>query len=148
MKSKLIGLVIFLAFIVIPGCAKTEPLSKPQVDIDNLSPQQLVETYYTSLSSGDLATAEKCLSDDMKKIISSPDSDFHNLKKLYNLEVSQAYPIKLYAKNHDEVQVVAQYSATYKKFITTPNGHQTRFIYVAKAKEDSPWRIISIGTGP
>jgi len=126
----------------------TGQLSKPPVDIDALSPEQLVETYFKTLSSGNLATAEKCLSDEMKKTISLPDSDFKNLKSLSNLEVSPAHPIKLYGKNFTEVQVVVRYDAVYKEIFSAPNGRQTRFIYVAKAGPGSPWRIISIGAGP
>lgn len=56
--------------------------------------------------------------------------------------------IELYGENYDEVQVVAEYDAVYKRIITSDNGKQIRFLYVAKKTKGSPWRIISIGTGP
>lgn len=107
-----------------------------------------METYYHSLSAGDLETARACLSDEMKAAAEMPDSDLNNLKSLTNLTVSPAYPIKLHGQNDEEVQVTADYYATYKKVFAEMDGRQHRFIYVAKATADSAWRIISIGTGP
>lgn len=94
-------------------------------------------------------TAKDCLSNEIgQQYVNSPDSDFKNIKRLTDLKVSPAAPIKLYGKNFDEMQVTAEYVAEYKKVITSNSGKQFRFIYVGKKEKDSPWKIISIGTGP
>ncbi|HWQ41699.1 MAG TPA: DUF4829 domain-containing protein [Desulfosporosinus sp.] len=101
------------------------------------------------MASGDYTTAKACLSDEIgDQYINSPDSYFKNIKKLTDLKVSSPAAIKLYGKNFEEVQVTAEYVAEYKKVITSNNGKQIRFIYVAKKEKDSAWKIISIGTGP
>lgn len=112
-------------------------------------PTQVVETYYNSIATGDYSMAKACLSDEIgQQYVNAPDSDFQNTKKLTDLKVSLEAPIKLYGKNFEEVQVTAEYVAEYKKVITSNSGKQIRFIYVAKKDKDSPWKIISIGTGP
>jgi len=147
-KIKRMVLVILL-FSLTSGLGCTGQPKTSSLNVDSLSPEQLVETYYRSLSSNDIITARNCLSDEMKEMMDTvPDSDFKNLKSLTSLKVSTAYPIKLYGNNYEEVQVVAEYHAVYKEVTCLPNGKQHRFIYVAKATPDSPWRIISIGTGP
>jgi len=145
---KLLVLIFLLSLFLSSGCAG--PPKRPLIDVnvDTLSPEQLVETYYKSLSNRDFKLAEKCLSDEMKEKISSTDSDFKNLKSLKNLVVTPAQPIKLQGKNFKEVQVVATYDARYKEVFSVMDGPQMWFLYVAKAGPDSPWRIISIGTGP
>jgi len=147
-KMKLVILAILSFSLTLgPGCTGQPKTSS--LNIDSLSPEQLVEAYYKSLSSNDIITARNCLSNEMKEIMDTvSDSDFKNLKSLANLKVSPAYPIKLYGNNYEEAQVVAEYHAVYKEVTCLPNGKQHRFIYVAKATPDSPWRIISIGTGP
>lgn len=145
-RTKFIVLIFLFALFASSGFAIQ--LKKSVVDIDTLSPEQLVETYYKSLGNKDFAVAEKCLSDEMKETISSPDSDFKNLRSLKNLVVTPARPIKLQGKNFKEVQVVATYDAQYKEVFSVTDGPQMWFIYVAKAAPDSPWRIIAIGTGP
>ena len=123
--------------------------TKPSIDLSKLTPQQLVETYYKSLSVGDLSTARSCMDEEYaKQFVKLEDSDFKNLRELSDLKVKPEAPIKLHGKNYDEVQVVAEYIAVYKKVITSDSGRQIRFVYVGKKEKDSPWRIISIGTGP
>lgn len=144
--KKILGLV--LAVTIISGCGTTTGTAT-KVDFSNLTPTQVVETYYNSVATGDYATAKDCLSDEIgQQYVNAPDSDFKNTKKLTDLKVSSALPIKLYGKNFDEVQVTATYVAEYRKVITSNSGKQFRFIYVAKKEKDSPWKIISIGSGP
>ncbi|HHW40462.1 MAG TPA: DUF4829 domain-containing protein [Syntrophomonadaceae bacterium] len=139
-------IVILLTSVFQTGCLFEK---SPPPKVDGLGPQKLVETYYRSVSRGDLATARACLSGDLLPLMNSAeDSDFNNLVALWNLKVSEARPIPLYGKNIDEVQVVVEYNAVYRKVITSGNGRQMRFVYVARKTKDAPWKIISIGTGP
>jgi ketosteroid isomerase-like protein len=145
---KKIPWLILLVIMFISGCGTAEGTAA-KTDLSNLTPSQVVETYYNSIASGDYSTAKAVLSDDIgQQYINSSDSDFKNIKQLTDLKVSPAAPIKLYGKNFDEVQVTAEYVAEYKKVITSNSGKQMTFIYVAKKEKDSPWKIISIGTGP
>ena len=132
----------------ISGCGTNTGVAK-SVDLSNLTATQLVETYYSSITTDDYATAKDCLSDEIgQQYVNSPDSDFKNIKMLTDLKVSPAAPIKLNGKNFDEMQVTAEYVAEYKEVITSNSGKQFRFIYVGKKEKGSPWKIISIGTGP
>lgn len=137
-----------MATIVFVGYETTKGKSTNN-NLTNLNPTQLVETYYKSIASRNYSKAEACLSDDIaKQYKKSPGSDFRNIKKLTDLMVSKAVNIKLYGKNYREVQVTAEYIVDYKNVITSENGKQIRFIYVAMKEKNSPWKIISIGTGP
>ncbi|HZD59155.1 MAG TPA: DUF4829 domain-containing protein [Anaerolineae bacterium] len=151
MKRVATAAALVLLSLLLVGCA-TGSSKRPALNnnpIEELTPWQLVETYYKSLAARDYATARACLSPEYaSEIDRSDDSDFKNLWSISNLVVSKEANIKLYGKNYDEVQVVAEYDATYKKIITAENGRQIRFLYVARKSKDSPWRIISIGTGP
>jgi ketosteroid isomerase-like protein len=145
---KKIHWLTLLVIIFLSGCG-TGKGTAPKIDSSNMTPSQVVETYYNSIATGDYSTAKAVMSDDIgQQYINSPDSDFKNIKKLTDLKVSPAAPIKLNGKNFDEVQVTAEYVAEYKKVITSNSGKQIRFIYVAKKDKDSTWKIISIGTGP
>ena len=145
--KKLLGLVL-LVMMVVSGCGSPKGTATT-IDLSNLSASQVVETYYKSIASSDYSTAKACLADDIgQQYLSAPDSDFKNIKQLTDLKVSSQAQIELYGKNYEEVQVVADYVAEYKKVITSNSGKQTRFIYVGKKEKDSPWKIISIGTGP
>jgi ketosteroid isomerase-like protein len=145
--KKILGLVL-MVLTLISGCGTTTGAAK-SVDLSNLTATQVVETYYSSIATGDYATAKDCLSNEIgQQYVNSPDSDFKNIKRLTDLKVSPAAPIKLYGKNFDEMQVTAEYVAEFKKVITSNSGKQFRFIYVGKKEKDSPWKIISIGTGP
>ncbi|WP_042333231.1 DUF4829 domain-containing protein [Desulfosporosinus meridiei] len=147
--KEILGLVLAV-IVLISGCGSNTNSVK-KTDLSNLTPTptQIVETYYNSIATGDYSTAKNCLSDEIvQQYVNYPDSDFTNIKKLTDIKVSVAAPIKLHGKNFDEVQVTAKYVAEYKKVMTSDNGKQVRFIYVAKKEKDSPWKIISIGTGP
>ena len=131
---------------LISGCGTTTGAAK-SVDLSNLTATQVVETYYSSIATGDYATAKDCLSNEIgQQYVNSPDSDFKNIKRLTDIKVSPAEPS--YGKNFDEMKVTAEYVAEYKKVITSNSGKQFRVIYVGKKEKDSPWKIISIGTGP
>ena len=145
--KKILGLVL-VAVVLISGCGTIKSVPKG-ADLSKLNPTQVVETYYTSIATGDYSTAKDCISEEIsQRYINHSDSDFKNIDKLTELKVSTAAPIKLYGKNFDEVQVTAEYVAEYKKVITSDSGKQLRFVYVAKKEKDSPWKIISFGTGP
>lgn len=145
--NKILGLVLVVVTLI-SGCGTTSGAAK-SVDVSNLTATQVVETYYRNIATGDYATAKDCLSNEIgQQYVNSPDSDFKNIKRLTYLKVSPAAPIKLYGKNFDEMQVTAEYVVEYKKVITSNSGKQFRFIYVGKKEKDSPWKIISIGTGP
>jgi hypothetical protein len=145
--KKILGLVL-VSVMIISGCGSTANTTKA-TDLSNFNPTQVVETYYNSIAIGDFSTARNCLADDIvQEYVNALDSDFTNIKKLTELKVSPAAPIKLYGQNFDEVQVTAEYVAEYKQIITSDNGKQIRFIYVGKKKKELPWKIISIGTGP
>lgn len=144
--KRILGLTLIVV-VLISGCGTSTDTTR-RTDLSNLSPTQVVETYYNSIAAGDYSTAKDCLSDEAQQYVNAPDSDFKNIKQLTDLKVSSAASIKLYGKNFDEVQVTVDYVAEYKKVITSNSGKQHRFIYVAKKDKDSPWKIISIGTGP
>ena len=38
--------------------------------------------------------------------------------------------------------------AVYEREITSHSGRQTRFVIVGRPTRQSPWQIVSIGTGP
>lgn len=138
-------LVINLFIIFLAGCGTKENKS----NIDKLQPAELVKTYYESLAKGDYETAKACLSEEYaNQVIEQEDSDFKNLAQISNIRISNPAQIKLYGKNYDEVQVTVKYNAVYKKISSSNNGEQLRFIYVGKKQKYSPWKIISIGTGP
>jgi len=145
--KKILGLVL-MVITLISGCGTTTGTAK-SVDLSNLTATQVVETYYNSIVTGDYSMAKDCLSSEIgQQYVNSSDSDFENIKSLIDLKVSPAAPIKLYGRNFDEMQVTAEYVVEYKKVITSNSGKQIRFIYVGKKEKDSPWKIISIGTGP
>lgn len=141
--------ILFAALVLIAlggGCA-----AGPASRVEELGPTKLVQTYYESLAAGDTGTAGACLSPSLLRLwVSAPDSDFRNLISLSNIVVSAPASIRSGTNtgNGEEVQVTAQYDAVYRKEITWLNGRQFRFIYVARSTKTSPWKIVSIGTGP
>lgn len=138
-------LTCILVSLIISGCVA----KNSEKYIDKLTPEKLVETYYTSLSSGDLKTAKYCLSKEFLFAENKYDeSDIKNIKKLNNLKVEKGVQIKQNGENFLIVQVVASYDAIYKKQITSNDGPQYRYLYVAQKNINSPWKIIDIGTGP
>lgn len=145
--KRILGLVLMVV-VLISGCGPSTG-EKAKKDLSNLSPTEVVEAYYNSIASQDYSTAKNCLSDELvQQYVDSPYSDLNNIKKLTDLKVHPAAPIKLYGKNFAEVQVTAEYVAEYKEEKALVNGKQFMFIYVAQKEKDSPWKIISIGTGP
>ncbi|MDP4089396.1 MAG: DUF4829 domain-containing protein [Bacillota bacterium] len=146
--KKVLCFIFLIAILTLSGCSNSRA-SVHSIDITKLGPHDLVKTYYESLANGDLKTAEACLSEDYAKSMKgSTDSDFKNLKSLTNLIVNPEADIKLNGQNYEEKQVTVEYDAVYKKEITSPNGKQILFVYVGKKTESSPWKIISVGTGP
>lgn len=114
-----------------------------------LDARQLVERYYKSLASKDWVTAKACLGDDYaEKSITYKDSYFHNLITLTDLKVSKEAPVKPRKAYFKEVQIVVEYNATYKRIQGSQDGAQISFVYIGKKNIDSPWKIISIGSGP
>lgn len=147
--SRKIALILLCILLLSTGCTSGKDNPPPTGQFNKLGPQKIVEAYYKNLAAGDYDTAKKYLSEDIdKSVYTSEDSDFKNLHALYNLQVSKETPIQLTRKNYKEVQVVAQYHAAFKKVITSENGVQVKYLYVAQKTKDAPWKIISIGTGP
>ena len=122
----------------------------PKTDVNSLDPQQVVEAYYKSIQQQDFITFQNCLSDGYKlDLWSVQGSDYQNIKEVKGFNVSEARDIRLNEQNFREAQVVAEFTAKYYNHNGYTDGKQTRFIYLAKEKdESSPWKIISIGTGP
>jgi|GEM_PF-1249433 len=142
-------LFLFTMLYYLIGCGHVDIDNISSEKLNNATPQELVEFYYDSLSMEDIKTAQSCLSTDYAEFLqNADDSDFNSLKKITDIKVTPASPIKLHNENYDEVQVVAEYNALYKKIMTVDNGKQIRFVYVAKKTQDSKWKITSIGTGP
>lgn len=141
-------LVLALLFIfrgVISG------LLVPMPDINKLGSRELVKTYYKRISLGDTRGADKCLSDSYRRELSKPNVIRESVLWLDDLNVSKGVRMKLYDQrntNYDELQFVVKYSAWYLEPSGAGDGIQLRFVYVAKETKDSPWRIISIGSGP
>lgn len=151
MKKLVVSIVVLLSSLLMAGCP-TNSYDKSAINnaaIDKLAPRQLVETYYKSLAARDYRTARACLSPEYaSEMYRYQDSDFKNLRSIRDIKVGKEVNMKLYGKNFDEVQVVAKYDAVYWRMTTSVDGKQIRFVYVGKKTKESPWRIISIGTGP
>lgn len=154
--EKLLGLVL-LATMFISGCGTPKGTAN-KTDLLELNPSQVVEAYYHSIATGDYSTAKATLSDDIvQTYTNSPDSDFQNIRKLTDIKISNVSPITfnkqdnvgpIKEKYYEGVQVTAEYVAEYKEVITSHSGKQIRFIYVARKEQGSPWKMVSIGTGP
>lgn len=83
------------------GCSLENKNASTSINLNELTPQKLVETYYTSISRGDYNTAKDCLDEEYYKYSTkTPDSDFTNISKLSNIKVDPGKPIKLYGKNY------------------------------------------------
>ena len=143
MKKSLLILGIVLAILLGLFFIRANIVVK---DVSQLEPNELVETYYKSLNWKALATAKSCLSDEYAQNFSV----LYELNTLYisDLSVSEPFETPYHGSNYKEVQISVEYNAYYIKEQASANGKHIRFIYVAKETEDSPWKIISIGTGP
>ena len=142
MLRKLLG-VFVLTVLLLTACSTAS-----QKDVNKMEPSELVQTFYESGARKDYNTAKACLDNEYATSTDGFKRYFKNVKKRRNIQVSEFSNIPLYGENFLEGQVVVEYDATYKAIITQEDGNQIRFVYVAKVKEDSPWKIISIGTGP
>lgn len=113
-----------------------------------MEPGELVQTYYSSIARGDKATARACLDPSyIRQVSGCADWDVKNIKTLGNLTLSKPVPAQLSKVEGETVQLTAGYDVKYKKEITECDGHSIRYIYVNR-KDNGPWKIISIGTGP
>lgn len=123
----------------------------PMPDINKLEPRQIVQTYYNRLALGDTHGADKCLADNYRRELSRPNVIRESVLWLSDVNISKGAHIRLYGQrstNYDELQFTVKYSAWYLQPSGTTDGNQLSFVYVAREAKDSPWRIISIGTGP
>jgi Domain of unknown function (DUF4829) len=123
------------------------------VALDHLGSRELVMTYYSSLEKGDTSTARQCLAPSFASLEdSSPDSDFANLQSIRNVTVGedrQESTAGTAFQNYYELrEMPVGFDAIYKQVITGHSGHVTAFVIVGKESKDSPWRIVSIGSGP
>jgi len=141
--------IALLIYTIMPAPIKFLYSLKPAKDVSKLGPQELVKTYYKSLEKGDISTAKACLSNEYRAEVERADySDLKNLTGLEIIRISKPANIPLYKKNYREVQIVAEYSASYWRMGPEVSGKEIRFIYVGKKTQDSPWKIIGIGCGP
>ncbi len=142
-------LFLFTMLYYLIGCSHVDKDSISSEKLNNATPQELVELYYDSLSMEDINTVILCLSTDYAEFLQKNAEIFdrNNLKKITDIKVTPASPIKLHNENYDEVQVVVEYNAIYKKIMTVDNG-TIKICLCSKKTQDSPWEITSIGTGP
>lgn len=147
MKKIICLSVLFLILIIsVYNKGRTTSLTS---ELEKYTPRKLVETYYNCLASGNIEIAKQCLSDQYFNIKDkSFKSDLQNIKEITDIKVSKEEKIKLYGNNYDEVQVVADYYIDYISNEHWTDGKEIRFIYVEKKDKDSPWKILSFGTGP
>ena len=104
LKKFTIVLFLFTMLCYLIGCSHVDKGSISSEKLNNATPQELVEFYYDSLSMEDIKTAQSCLSTDYAEFLqNAADSDFNNLKKITDIEVTPAKPIKLHNENYDEV---------------------------------------------
>ena len=145
-SKQALALAMIFSALYIFGC------SSSAIDVSKLSPEELVQTYYKSLASGDIETARACLSKDYAKDMDQfQDSDFTNLESVTNIFVKPAsccWPVHYRGAEVKAVQMVVTYEAHYKIITGADNGKQLRFVAVYKVDGDSSWKIISIGSGP
>ena len=114
-----------------------------------LSPTQVVQEYYNCVARHDAGRAARFLAPQQAKLEwSASDSDFHNIETISNVTVTQPAHIPLDGEYTDEVQVVATYTARFKRVLTADSGPQTRFLYLGRNDAGQPWLIFSIGSGP
>lgn len=123
------------------------------VDVNSLGARDLVGTYYTSLEKGDTRTARACLAPSQLALEdTAPDSDFANLQQIRNVRVGvdqQAGTAGTAFANYYELrEMVVDFDADVKQVITGYGGHHTVFVMVGKLTKESPWRMVSIGSGP
>lgn len=112
-------------------------------------PKSLVEYFYNNITLEKYDQAKDCLADGIKdKYTNTEDSYFKNIKELSDIKVFEPHDTKLDKNNYKEVLVTVDYRVKYKKIITDNDGYKSRYIYVTKKHQDSPWKITSIGTGP
>lgn len=144
-------IVIFVLAILFVFRGVVLGLFVPMPDINKLEPRQLVQTYYNRLALGDMAGADKCLSDSYRHELRRPNVIRESVIWLGDVNVSKGTRIRLHgqrSKNYDELQFTVKYNAWYLRPAGTAGGNQLSFVYVAREAKDDPWRIISIGTGP
>ena len=139
-------LVGAIVFGVLAGCG-------PGVNPGNLGPHELVVAYYASLQKGDTSAARADLAPSLAALQdSSVDADSRNLQSLNSVVVGEDQPTGTAGtafQNYAELREMAvTFDAVYEREITSHSGRQTRFVIVGRPTRQSPWQIVSIGTGP
>lgn len=145
--------VIGLLLTILSGCQSrgADAWNAPtKASIDRYEPKKLVETYFQALGHKDYETSKACLSDEWnakypETFLTDDDSKITGIK---DLKLKGPANIPLYGKSYKEVQVAADFHVEYKTKNQDSDGLQIRFVYVAKKTKNSPWKIISVGTGP
>jgi len=145
-KHLLSWLVTLIACGVLSACGSS-------VDVNRLGPRQLVSTYYASLAKGDTSTARACLAPSQVALEdSAPDSDFANLQRIRNVRVGEDQEAGTagtgFANYYELREMVVDFDADVKQVITGYGGHHVVFVMVGKLTTESPWRMVSIGSGP
>jgi hypothetical protein len=132
MVKKLMGLVLLL--IMVTGCGSTP------VDLSNLGPKELVETYYKCAADGDLSTARACFAEDIRK---ANTMELEYIKGLTNLKVSEPGPSSPRGSYAESIKVYAEFDGEYKKGYEYLNGPRQVVVIVVRKDGNSPWKIFS-----
>jgi hypothetical protein len=146
-KGVLLGwLGPIILFGVVAACGSA-------VNPANLGPRELVVAYYASLEKGDTSAARSDLAPSLAGLEdSSPDSDFTNLQTITNVVVGRDEQTGTAGTSFERYvelrEMAVTFDAVYKQVITADSGRQTRFVIVGRLTTQSPWQIVSIGSGP
>ena len=120
------------------------------------TPEATVRAYYTDLVAHDWNGAAALMQPSERgTVFNYPDSPAVNLVSISKVKTTAHYfPSALsgsdagQANGYGDIwQVFVTYDAVFKRTVTSSSGPQARFVYVGR-KDDGPWTILEIGTGP
>lgn len=142
MRRYVLPFILFCSLLV---CLAIFGCSKQALDVSKLEPKELVEVYYRSMAVGDTGTAKACLSDKLvKELGERPDATFNDARRSSNLVINNPAPVEPSNGNYKEVQILVEADDATRVMMGGGNSLQYRYLHVARATKNSPWKIISI----
>lgn len=136
--------------VLIAGMALTACASSPKASAVT-GPKATVLDYVGAVQAHQWAHAASVLSpSELATFTTGVDSD-RNTRSVTNVQVKvrpapfAEHQFAGYSHIH---QALVTYDAASTHVETSPDGPQTRFIYLGQIGASGPWRIVAIGTGP